>query len=80
MPKIDGFEVLAQLKANPDTASLPVVIVTSHVLAPEQTKTLGHARAVLLKHELSPAAWQKLFQEIGLTGIELSLPETLKPS
>jgi signal transduction histidine kinase/CheY-like chemotaxis protein len=80
MPKIDGFEVLAQLKANPDTASLPVVIVTSHVLAPEQTTTLGHARAVLLKHELSPAAWQKLFQEIGLTGIELSLPETLKPS
>ena len=80
MPKIDGFEVLAQLKANPDTASLPVVIVTSHVLAPEQTTTLAHARAVLLKHELSPAAWQKLFQEIGLTGIELSVPETLKPS
>jgi CheY-like chemotaxis protein len=80
MPKIDGFEVLAQLKANPDTASLPVVIVTSHVLAPEQTTTLAHARAVLLKHELSPAAWQKLFQEIGLIGIELSVPETLKHS
>jgi hypothetical protein len=57
-----------------------VVIVTSHVLAPEQTTTLAHARAVLLKHELSPPAWQKLFQEIGLTGIELSVPETLKPS
>ncbi len=80
MPKIDGFEVLAQLKADAETASLLVVIVTSHVLAPEQTTALGHARAVLMKHELSPATWQRVFHELGLTTMELSVPETLKPS
>jgi CheY-like chemotaxis protein len=80
MPKMDGFEVLAQLKANQETASLLVVVVTSHVLAPEQTTALAHARAVLMKHELSSMVWQRLFHEIGLTSIELSVPETLKPS
>jgi hypothetical protein len=62
------------------TASLRVVIVTSHVLAPEQATGLAHARAVLMKHELSQTAWQSVFRQVGLAGIELSVPESLKPS
>ncbi len=28
MPKLDGFEVLRELKGNPDTADIPVVMLT----------------------------------------------------
>ena len=36
MPGMDGFEVLAQLAEDPVTSPLPVMIITSQVLAPEQ--------------------------------------------
>ena len=29
MPRIDGFEVLERLKSNPDTQSIPVIMVTA---------------------------------------------------
>ncbi len=31
MPKIDGLEVLTRLKEDPDTASIPVILLTSKV-------------------------------------------------
>ncbi len=31
MPKIDGLEVLTRLKGGPDTASIPVILLTSRV-------------------------------------------------
>jgi DNA-binding response OmpR family regulator len=29
MPKVDGFEVLSRLKANPETAAIPVIMLTA---------------------------------------------------
>jgi len=29
MPRVDGFEVLSRLKANPETASIPVIMLTA---------------------------------------------------
>jgi CheY-like chemotaxis protein len=67
MPGMDGFDVLERLHENGDTAAIPVVIVTSQILMPERKPALAHSRDVILKHESSPAAWQKVFREIGLT-------------
>jgi signal transduction histidine kinase/DNA-binding response OmpR family regulator len=66
MPGMDGFDVLERLHENGDTAAVPVVIVTSHVLMPDRKGALAHSRDVILKHESSPAVWQKVFREIGL--------------
>jgi signal transduction histidine kinase/DNA-binding response OmpR family regulator len=66
MPGMDGFEVLAHLRNDPATSSLPVTVVTSQILVPEQYETLTHARGVVLKHEMSPALWQRVFRETGL--------------
>jgi CheY-like chemotaxis protein len=75
MPGMDGFEVLARLAEDPATALLPVTVVTSQILVPEQYQALSHARSVVLKHELSPAAWQRVFREAGLAVPELTPEE-----
>jgi signal transduction histidine kinase/DNA-binding response OmpR family regulator len=78
MPGMDGFEVLAHLRDQPATSSLPVTVVTSQILVPEQYQALTHARGVLLKHELSPASWQQVFRDAGLDFFEVG-PETSRP-
>ena len=80
MPGMDGFEVLAQLAEDPATSPLPVMIITSQFLAPEQYRALTHARGVLLKHDLSPAVWQRVFHEAGVGYLELAAPEKTKPA
>jgi len=54
MPGMSGFEVLRELKADPATREIPVVIVTSKVLTEEERVILGaQATAVLSKEVLS---------------------------
>jgi CheY-like chemotaxis protein len=54
MPGKSGFEVLAQLKADPVTRTIPVVIVTSKLLTEEEQQHLqAHAQAILSKETLS---------------------------
>jgi len=54
MPEMSGFEVLQRLKANPETASIPVIIHTSNVLSEEdKDRLLAGARTVIQK---SPAS------------------------
>ena len=36
IPKIDGWEVTRRLKADPATASIPIVALTAHALASDQ--------------------------------------------
>jgi signal transduction histidine kinase/CheY-like chemotaxis protein len=54
MPDVDGFEVLRQLRGDPATASIPVVIVTSRHLADADRRALGEmGSAVLAKEDIS---------------------------
>jgi CheY-like chemotaxis protein len=80
MPGMDGFEVLSHLRDDFTTASLPVTIVTSQILVPEQYQGLVHAKGVLLKHELSPAVLQRVFRDAGLGWLEPAASETIKPA
>jgi CheY-like chemotaxis protein len=63
---MDGFNVLERLKQNGETATIPVVIVTSQILPPEREAALAGSRALVLKHESTPAVWLQVFREIGL--------------
>jgi signal transduction histidine kinase/DNA-binding response OmpR family regulator len=73
MPGMDGFSVLEQLKQNGDTATIPVVIVTSQILPPEREMALVGSRALVLKHESTPAVWLQVFREIGLLSPALKI-------
>jgi CheY-like chemotaxis protein len=53
MPDMLGTEVLARLKRNPETASIPVIIATSQLIAAAERERLEtHAAAVLGKARL----------------------------
>jgi signal transduction histidine kinase/CheY-like chemotaxis protein len=51
MPDLDGGEVLRQLKADPDTAGIPVVIVTARPLRDEQMRALRELAAEVIPKE-----------------------------
>jgi CheY-like chemotaxis protein len=53
MPEMLGTEVLARLKRNPSTSSIPVIIATSQLVAADERQRLTtHAAAVLGKGRL----------------------------
>ncbi|HLX23607.1 MAG TPA: ATP-binding protein [Usitatibacter sp.] len=54
MPGMNGAEVLDRLKADPVTAAIPVVVVTSHDLDDKlRTRLSGHAQAIMQKKDIS---------------------------
>jgi CheY-like chemotaxis protein len=54
MPVMKGEDVLDQLKADPSTENIPVIIVTSKHLQPSETESLNQkAVAILSKTALS---------------------------
>jgi signal transduction histidine kinase/CheY-like chemotaxis protein len=53
MPDLTGFEVLEELKRDPDTQAIPVVIYTSHVLNDEERKRLQAAEDIISKNPQS---------------------------
>lgn len=62
LPDISGTEVLHQIKANPETAAIPVIIVS--VLLPEQT---GDAEQGAADYIIKPFAFETLMKSIRRT-------------
>lgn len=55
MPKMNGLDVLKNLKENPDTATIPVIIVTALVQEIEKlNKIMTQADAYIVKSEILP--------------------------
>lgn len=52
MPEVDGFAVLDALKADPETAHIPVIVVTAKELtAGEKARLRGHIHSLMQKGE-----------------------------
>ena len=41
LPKIDGWEATRQVKANPETTSIPIIALTAHAMAEDREKALA---------------------------------------
>jgi signal transduction histidine kinase/CheY-like chemotaxis protein len=61
MPEVDGFTVVERLRASPSTAAIPIVILTSKSLTPdEKTRLHGEITYLARKSEFSRAAFVAL--------------------
>jgi CheY-like chemotaxis protein len=58
MPEVDGFMVVERLRADPTTATIPIVILTSKHLTPDEKARLnGQIACLARKGEFSRAAF-----------------------
>jgi len=54
MPEMDGFEFLEELRKREETRSIPIVVITSKTIAPEDRRRLnGSVERILLKNAAS---------------------------
>lgn len=73
MPKLDGFEVLEQIKANPSFKNIPVVMMTN--LSTEEDKAKAQekgAQLYIVKSDLTPS--QVITAIKGAVNLKPSLP------
>ncbi len=54
MPETSGFQVIEQLKDEPATRDIPVVVHTSLSLGPAERDALAHAKAIISKSRTEP--------------------------
>ena len=52
MPEIDGFAVLAQMRANSRTCHVPVLVISGQILSAEDLKRLDHAQVVFQSKDI----------------------------
>ncbi|MBL8162400.1 MAG: GAF domain-containing protein [Anaerolineae bacterium] len=63
MPEMDGFAVLDELRSTPETASIPVMIVTNESINAEE-RTLLEDLAILFKTDLNQENYQEFINTI----------------
>src|SRR5512138_3755896 len=63
MPGIDGFGLVEELKLDPRTRNIPVVVVSAKDITPEERKRLnGHIEALYQKGSLPPRKFVEVVQ------------------
>ena len=54
MPEVNGFDVVEALKGRPDTATIPIVVVTAkHITAEDRVRLNGYVTAIVEKAEFN---------------------------
>jgi CheY-like chemotaxis protein len=71
MPEVSGFDVLTQLRQDPRTVDIPVVVLTSKRLSSEEQRALSpHATRILSKQVLSHAgSADELLEALSTAGL-----------
>jgi signal transduction histidine kinase/DNA-binding LacI/PurR family transcriptional regulator/DNA-binding response OmpR family regulator len=65
LPKLDGFELLAQLRAQATHADRPVIVVSAKDLTPDEQGWLhAHAQHTIHKHQLSASEFLACVQRL----------------
>jgi DNA-binding response OmpR family regulator len=70
MPRMDGWQVLADAKADEDTASVPIVMLTAKVQDQDQIRGWSHGAAEYITKPFSPLALSQVLQDVLATDPE----------
>jgi CheY-like chemotaxis protein len=54
MPKMDGFELAAAMRADPELAPIPIVFMTASVQRADVERALAHGAAAVLPKPFTP--------------------------
>jgi CheY-like chemotaxis protein len=62
LPEIDGWEATRQIKADPDTQSIPIIALTAHAMAGDEEKA---REAGCDDYDTKPVNLNRLLEKIG---------------
>ncbi len=83
MPDVDGFQVLEQLREDPTTRNLPVVVYTSKVVTREEQARLSSAldiipKSMMATRDLAITRFGEALHKAGLSFYPSASPETIE--
>ncbi len=64
MPEMDGFDVVQELRGNPETATIPILIVTAETLTSAERERLLNI-AILYKANISTESYRELLDGVN---------------
>jgi CheY-like chemotaxis protein len=62
LPRIDGWEATRQLKADPETRRIPIIVLSAHAMTSDRDKAL---QAGGDEFDTKPVRFQSLLEKIG---------------
>jgi CheY-like chemotaxis protein len=63
MPEMDGFRVVEELRGNPETATIPILVVTGDTVNAEEREQLSNLE-VVEKGEISAETYQQFIKGV----------------
>lgn len=64
MPNLDGFQLCAAVKARPDLAHIPVVLISASLQLNEREDALAHGFTAILNKPFSPADLRAIVDQV----------------
>ena len=74
LPKIDGIEVLRRIRLNPDTALIPVVILTTSDEEQDRLKSYLHGANSYVRKPIDFSHFIEAVRQVGLYWLVLNQP------
>jgi len=62
LPKVDGWEASRRIRANPETARIPIIALTAHALTEDVSKAVESG---IDAYETKPVVYQRLMKKIA---------------
>ena len=78
MPRLDGFGVIEQLRANPVTQDLPIIVISAKELTDEESARLKESVTFVMRKQGFDG--EKLVQEIKMRSERSKVDQTFAPS
>ena len=64
LPVLDGWQATARLKADPETAQIPVIALTAHAMAGDEQRARSAGCDGYVAKPLEPTAFLRLLQDV----------------